>query len=61
MGNLFTCPFNIGVVCDEKKCEKCGWNPIVDGIRRAKEKGQPPEKKWVIGNGNFENMSNKVQ
>lgn len=34
----FTCPFNIGVVCDEKKCERCGWNPIVDGNRKAKKR-----------------------
>ena len=32
------CKFNLGVICDSEKCEKCGWNPEVDKKRKA-EKG----------------------
>ena len=23
------CKYNNGIVCDERKCESCGWNPDV--------------------------------
>lgn len=56
---LFECPYNKAVICDEKKCTKCGWNPRVEQIRRAKNRillsMEPPRvrEKWRIGNGSF--------
>lgn len=29
------CPYNVAVRCDERKCNSCGWNPVV--ARRRKE------------------------
>lgn len=30
------CRFNAGVICSSpvEKCRKCGWNPLVDSIRK---------------------------
>lgn len=28
------CPFNKAVICDEKKCGSCGWNPKVAQLRK---------------------------
>lgn len=30
------CPHNDAVVCDKKKCYKCGWNPTVAKARMEK-------------------------
>ena len=33
------CKFNREVICpkeEQTNCTKCGWNPIVDGIRKSK-------------------------
>lgn len=59
MDNLFECPYNKAVICDFKRCERCGWNPEVDVVRKAKTKilmsMEPPQvkEKWRIGNGAF--------
>ena len=29
------CPHNEGVLCENMRCAKCGWNPKVDKARRA--------------------------
>ena len=56
---LFECPYNKSVICDFKKCERCGWNPRVDQVRKAvmriKLGNEPPivREKWRIGNGAF--------
>lgn len=47
-----------GVQCDTySKCSKCGWNPKVARIRKAKiraERAVPQEpEKWWIGRGEF--------
>jgi len=23
----YDCPFHQGLICDNRKCNKCGWNP----------------------------------
>lgn len=30
------CLYNIGVDCANQQCERCGWNPEVEKIRKAK-------------------------
>ena len=56
---LFECPYNKAVICDFKKCERCGWNPRVEQIRKAKNRillsMEPPvvREKWKIGRGAF--------
>ena len=34
------CPFvknnSVGCALDDRKCDKCGWNPAVDEVRRQK-------------------------
>ena len=30
------CPYTDAVVCDKKKCYKCGWNPKVAQARMEK-------------------------
>lgn len=30
------CPYNIGVICDQKdRCRRCGWNPEEEKRRKA--------------------------
>ena len=33
------CKYNDGVLCANPKCEKCGWNPIVEKKRKEKLNG----------------------
>ena len=33
-----TCPHNEYVVCPERKCDRCGWNPKVANARMARYK-----------------------
>jgi endogenous inhibitor of DNA gyrase (YacG/DUF329 family) len=28
-----SCPYNVGLVCDDPKCSTCGWNPDVKAKR----------------------------
>ena len=28
-GNLWDCPYNVGVGCEKRTCVRCGWNPKV--------------------------------
>lgn len=37
------CPFNSGVLCDERKCRACGWNPMVDKKRKEEIKERKRE------------------
>ena len=30
------CPYNEGVMCNEDRCESCGWNPVVSEERVRK-------------------------
>lgn len=34
------CKHNEGVVCNNKKCDDCGWNPEVQKIREEKIYGE---------------------
>lgn len=36
-GNCPKQPENIGLVCTNANCEKCGWNPAVAEKRREKK------------------------
>ncbi len=33
------CKYNSGVTCANEKCDKCGWNPAVEELRKAKQGG----------------------
>ena len=40
-----TCPYNIGVECEEtdrSKCHECGWNPKVEILRKEMIKNGLP-------------------
>lgn len=34
--NFPRCDHNPAVLCSEKKCDSCGWNPVVAEERRRK-------------------------
>lgn len=44
----YDCPYNEGCSCRKMNCYTCGWNPIVDKIRREKNLGVNRE---VTANG----------
>ena len=29
------CPYNTAIMCDERKCNSCGWNPAVAHKRKV--------------------------
>lgn len=37
-GNYSECKYNIGINCDSKSCEKCGWSPEVSKRRSIEYK-----------------------
>ena len=45
---VYDCPYNEGCSCAKMNCYRCGWNPIVDKIRREKILGVNRE---VTANG----------
>lgn len=45
------CPYNEAVVCKEQECERCGWNPEVDAVRKGEqepEDGVCPNNRAVL-------------
>lgn len=42
------CLYNTGVFCEKAKCERCGWNPVVQKERREATQASllPPAKHW---------------
>ncbi len=30
----FDCPYNVAVRCEARKCNSCGWNPVVARMRK---------------------------
>lgn len=37
---LSECKYNMGINCDEKNCETCGWNPDVKKHRATERKAK---------------------
>ncbi len=33
------CKYNDGVLCANHKCDRCGWNPVVEKARKEKLNG----------------------
>jgi len=32
----YDCPFNHSLICDNRKCSKCGWNPKNKELREQR-------------------------
>lgn len=32
----WVCPYHVNVACRTRRCNSCGWNPVVEKIRNAK-------------------------
>lgn len=33
-GNLWVCPYHVGIGCKTRNCKTCGWNPEVEKRRK---------------------------
>lgn len=56
-----SCAFNVGVLCEKRKCWLCGWCPAIEKTRKEMIRDTMPEvikfktrgERWLIGKGEY--------